>query len=110
MINDISGLKADTKLAEVIAESSLPCCLMHNRAEAVYGNYVEELLWDLEATLDIAHKAGVQDDKIILDPGVGFGKTYENNLEIIGQAGDAAFAWLSDSVRSQQKIGNRNRT
>ena len=83
MINDISGLKADTKLAEVIAESSLPCCLMHNRAEAVYGNYVEELLWDLEATLDIAHKAGVQDDKIILDPGVGFGKTYENNLEII---------------------------
>ena len=83
MINDISGLKSDLKLAEVIAESSLPCCLMHNRAEAVYGNYVEEILWDLEATLDIAHKAGIHDDKIILDPGVGFGKTYEHNLEII---------------------------
>lgn len=83
MINDISGLKADIKLAEVIAESSLPCCLMHNRAEAVYGNYVEEVLWDLEATLELAHKAGIRDDRIILDPGVGFGKTYENNLEII---------------------------
>lgn len=83
MINDISGLKSDLKLAEVIAESSLPCCLMHNRAEAVYGNYVEEILRDLEATLDIAHKAGIHDDKIILDPGVGFGKTYEHNLEII---------------------------
>lgn len=83
MINDISGLKSDLKLAEVIAESSLPCCLMHNRAEAVYGNYAEEILWDLEATLDIAHKAGIHDDKIILDPGVGFGKTYEHNLEII---------------------------
>lgn len=83
MINDISGLKADAKLAEVIAESSLPCCLMHNRAEAVYDSFVEELLWDLEATLDIAHKAGIRDDKIILDPGVGFGKTYEHNLEII---------------------------
>ena len=83
MINDISGLKSDIKLAEVIAESSLPCCLMHNRAEAVYGNYVEEVLWDLEITLDIAHKARIRDDKIILDPGVGFGKTYEHNLEII---------------------------
>lgn len=83
MINDISGLKAEVKLAEVIAESSLPCCLMHNRPEAVYDNFVEEVLWDLEATLDIAHKAGIHDDKIILDPGVGFGKTYEHNLEII---------------------------
>ena len=83
MINDISGLKSDIKLAEVIAESSLPCCLMHNRAEAVYGNYVEEVLWDLEITLDIAHKARIRDDKIILDPGVVFGKTYEHNLEII---------------------------
>ena len=83
MINDISGLKSDVKLAEVIAESSLPCCLMHNRAEAVYTNYVEEVLWDLEITLDIAHKAGIRDDRIILDPGVGFGKTYEHNLEII---------------------------
>lgn len=83
MINDIWGLKYDPKLAGVIAGADIPCCLMHNREEAVYQNYMEEVLWDLEASLDIAHKAGIADERIILDPGVGFGKTYENNLEII---------------------------
>ena len=43
-------------------------------------------MWDLEETLQIAHQAGIADDKIILDPGVGFGKTYEHNLEIIAAA------------------------
>lgn len=83
MINDIWGLKYDPNLAGVIAEADIPCCLMHNRKEAVYGNYMEEVLWDLEESVDIAHRAGIADEKIILDPGVGFGKTYENNLEII---------------------------
>ena len=83
LINDIWGLKHDLMLAEVIASSNSACCLMHNRKEAVYKNYMEEVLWDLEKTLAIAHKAGIPDDKVILDPGVGFGKTYENNLEII---------------------------
>lgn len=83
MINDIWGLKFDPELAEVIAGADIPCCLMHNRVEAVYKNYMEEVLRDLEETLDIAHRAGIADEKIILDPGVGFGKSYENNLEII---------------------------
>jgi len=83
MINDIWGLKYDEKLAEVIAEAQIPCCLAHNRKDANYTNLIEEILWDLEASLDIAHKAGIADDRIIIDPGVGFGKTYENNLEII---------------------------
>lgn len=83
LINDIWGLKYDPKLAEVIAETNSTCCLMHNRREAVYDKYMEEVIWDLEDTLRIAHEAGIADDKIILDPGVGFGKTYENNLEII---------------------------
>lgn len=85
LVNDIWGLKYDPELARVIAGASLPCCLMHNRKEAVYDNFVEDVLWDLEGSLDIAHKAGIRDDRIILDPGVGFGKTYENNLEIIGR-------------------------
>lgn len=84
MINDIRGLKFDPKLAEVIAGADIPCCLMHNRQEAVYENCMEEVLRDLEETLAIAHRAGIADEKIILDPGVGFGKSYENNLEIIG--------------------------
>lgn len=83
MINDIWGLKFDSEMAGVIAQGNSTCCLMHNRREAVYEKYMEEVLWDLEETLDIAHRAGIADEKIILDPGVGFGKTYENNLEII---------------------------
>lgn len=83
LINDVQGLKYDPKLAAVIAKAGVPCCLAHNRKEAVYEKCVEEMLWDLEATVDIAQKAGVPDEKIILDPGIGFGKTYENNLEIL---------------------------
>lgn len=83
MINDIWGLKHDPELAGVIADADIPCCLMHNRKEVVYQNYMEEVLWDLEESLDHAHRAGIDDRKIILDPGVGFGKTYENNLEMI---------------------------
>ncbi len=83
LINDIWGLKFDPALAEVIANENIACCLMHNRKEAIYQNYMEEVLWDLEETLQIAHQAGIADDKIMLDPGVGFGKTYEHNLEII---------------------------
>lgn len=85
MINDIWGLRFDSELAEVIAKADIPCCLMHNRKEAVYEHYMEEVLGDLEETLAIAHRAGIADEKIILDPGVGFGKSYENNLEIIGK-------------------------
>lgn len=83
MVNDIWGLKFDPDMAGVIADKNITCCLMHNREKAVYENYMEEVLRDLEETLDIAHKAGISDEKIILDPGVGFGKTYENNLEMI---------------------------
>ena len=85
MINDIWGLKYDPELAGVIAAADIPCCLMHNRKEAVYRNYMEEVLWDLEESLNLAHRAGIDDAKIILDPGVGFGKTYENNLEMINR-------------------------
>lgn len=83
LINDIWGLKYDPAMAGVVAEANVACCLMHNRKEAVYADYMGEVLRDLEETLSAAHKAGIGDDKIILDPGVGFGKTYENNLEII---------------------------
>ena len=83
MINDIWGLKYDPKIAGVIARENITCCLMHNRREAVYENYIEEVLCDLKESLDIAYQAGIDDAKILLDPGVGFGKTYENNLEII---------------------------
>ncbi len=85
LINDIWGLKWDEKLADVIAKTGVACCLMHNRKEADYQDFVPDMLEDLKETLAIAKKAGIADDKIILDPGVGFGKTYENNLEAINR-------------------------
>ena len=83
MINDIWGLKYDDKMADVIAQAGIPCCLVHNRKEARYTNLIEEMLWDMESTLELANQKGIAYDKIILDPGIGFGKGYENNLEII---------------------------
>lgn len=83
MINDIWGLKYDENMAQVIAESGLPCCLSHNRKEMKYKNLIEEMFWDLEASLELASSKGIAYDKIILDPGIGYGKSYENNLEII---------------------------
>lgn len=83
LVNDVWGLKYDAGMADVIAESQTACCLMHNREKAKYVNFLPEVLMDLQESVDIAIKAGIAKDKIILDPGVGFGKTYEMNLEII---------------------------
>lgn len=83
LINDIWGCKYDDKMAAVMAKSGAAVCLMHNRKEPNYNNYLEDVLTDLQECVDIAKKAGVQDDRIILDPGIGFGKTYENNLELM---------------------------
>ncbi len=83
LINDIWGLKYDPGMARMIAASGLPCCLMHNRAEASYADFWKELMADLEESLALADAAGIGREKILLDPGVGFGKTYEQNLETI---------------------------
>ncbi len=85
MINDIWGLKYDGKMADVIAESSVVCCLMHNRKDAEYRDYIKDVKEDLRESVRIALGAGIGGDKIILDPGVGFAKTYEQNLKIINK-------------------------
>lgn len=85
LINDIWGLKYDDKMASYIAEMDMACCLMHNRKEAVYAHFLEDVKSDLKETIAIARQAGISEDKIILDPGVGFAKSYEQNLEVIGQ-------------------------
>lgn len=83
LINDIWGLKYDREMSRVIGESGLPCCLMHNRKEAEYQDLMREVVEDLEETLQLAEQAGIDREKIILDPGVGFGKTYEQNLQVL---------------------------
>lgn len=85
LVNDIWGLKYDERMADVIAKSGAACCLMHNREKPEYVNFLPDVLMDLQKSINIAEKAGIAKEKIILDPGVGFGKTYEMNLEIIKQ-------------------------
>ena len=81
LINDVWGLRYDSgEMARVIAGGGAACCLMHNRREAAYADFMPELLADLRGTLDIADAAGIRREDIILDPGVGFGKTYGQNL------------------------------
>lgn len=88
MINDIWGLLYDNCMASVIADSGVACCLMHNRKDASYEYFFEDMSRDLQSILKIAEKEGIKKEKIILDPGVGFGKTYENNLEVIRRIGE----------------------
>lgn len=88
LINDIWGLKYDGTMAEVIARYDVPCCLMHNRRDTDYRNLMEDVQKDLKESVAIARQAGIAEEKIILDPGVGFAKTYEQNLEVIARMGE----------------------
>ena len=85
LINDIWGLKYDSEMASVIADAKIPCCIMHNRKEPLYTSFVKDMISDIRDSIEIGLKAGITEDKIILDPGVGFAKTYEQNLIAIKQ-------------------------
>ncbi len=80
MINDIWGLKRDADMAKIIADAGVCCCLMHNRENGEYVNFQTDVLSDLEQSLELAQRAGIERDKIMVDPGIGFAKTYEQNL------------------------------
>ena len=88
MINDIWGLLYDADMAGVIAKSKVACCLMHNRKENGYQNFMEDVKADLYHSIRLAMEAGIEKDRIMLDPGVGFGKTYQQNLEVIRRIGE----------------------
>lgn len=85
MVNDIWGLKYDESMAKIIAKYQVPCCLMHNREKTDYADLMQDLKADLKESLAIAAGAGIARDRIILDPGIGFGKTYEQNLEVLAR-------------------------
>ncbi len=85
MVNDIWGLKADENMAALVAEAGVCCCLMHNRKEAKYQDLLADMKQDLRDSIQLAKAAGIADDKIMVDPGIGFGKTYEMNLRAIRQ-------------------------
>lgn len=85
LVNDIWGLKYDERMASVIAEHGAACCLTHNRNTAEYSDFLVDFMEDMRECVETASRAGIAEDKILLDPGVGFGKTYEMNLEIISR-------------------------
>lgn len=104
IVNDVWGLRADPGLAEVAARHTAPVVLMHNRSkpanaqvqEQLGGRYVgmeyQDLIEDVKAELlgsvRLAQAAGIPDGRIILDPGIGFGKTVEQNLELLNRLGE----------------------
>ena len=81
MVNDIWGLKADRKMAGIVATAGVPVCLMHNRREPVYRDFIPDIISDLQESVDLALAAGIEKSKIIVDPGIGFGKNLDQNLE-----------------------------
>src|SRR5699024_2894510 len=83
IINDIWGAKADPDMAHVAAEKEVPIILMHNRTNKQYGSIIEDMIRDLTFSIDIVKKAGVKDEHIILDPGIGFGKERKDNYTVL---------------------------
>ena len=83
MINDVWGLKHDPHLADLAAEAGVPIVLMHNQQGTSYEDLVAEILDSLQRSIEAARAAGVPKDSIIVDPGIGFGKTAEQSLEVL---------------------------
>jgi len=85
VINDIWGLKKDSGMARIAVEYRCPIVLTHNREKAVYDDFLSDCVNDLLGSVRLAHDAGIQDEQIILDPGIGFAKSYEQNLQLMNE-------------------------
>jgi dihydropteroate synthase len=83
ILNDIWGGKADSLMSKVAAEYKVPIILMHNRGDMEYGHFVRDVLQDLFESIMLVKDAGVKDENIILDPGIGFAKDLKLNLEMM---------------------------
>lgn len=83
IINDIWGAKADPDMGKVAAELDVPIILQHNRDNIDYQSFFRDSLNDIYESIDIVKKAGVKDENIILDPGIGFAKDFEKDIEMM---------------------------
>jgi dihydropteroate synthase len=92
LVNDVSAFRADPRMARLVADSGVDCCLMHMLGEPrtmqrvggpQYGDVVDEVKAFLEQRLQFAVSEGVPEERILLDPGIGFGKTERHNLELL---------------------------
>jgi dihydropteroate synthase len=85
LVNDVWGVAPDDAMARLAADRRVPLVVMHNRAEARYRLLVAEVIADLDAALERALAAGCRWEDLLVDPGFGFGKTPEHNLELLRQ-------------------------
>ena len=95
IINDVSALRSDRAMAPLAAKSSVPVVLMHMRGEprtmqehAQYGDVVEDVSRELRGFRDDAVRAGIAPAQIVVDPGIGFAKTFEHNLELLARCSE----------------------
>jgi dihydropteroate synthase len=87
LVNDVWGVGDDGTLARLAADHGVPLIVMHNRAEAHYTSFLPEVIADLQRAIERALALGVRWDDLIVDPGFGFGKTAEHNLELMRELG-----------------------
>ncbi len=87
LLNDVWASGPDASIAELAAASHVPLIVMHNRAEARYDALVREVLADLAYALERAVRAGMAESDLIVDPGIGFGKTADHNVELLRDLG-----------------------
>lgn len=94
MVNDISAFRLDPEMASVVAQAGVPVILMHMKGTTAdmqvaptYGDVASEIITFLRSVMDQAVRSGVRRDRIIVDPGIGFGKTFDHNLEILKELG-----------------------
>lgn len=86
MINDVWGLQREPKIAKIAAQFNVPVCVMHNQKGTDYTKDIIKSIKDFFVeSIEIAEKAGIKKENIILDPGIGFGKTPEQNLEVMSR-------------------------
>jgi dihydropteroate synthase len=108
IVNDVWGLRLDPPIAQVAAQAGAPVILMHNRSQrehvtidpalggryvgTAYGDLLGDIAAELQISIDLARRAGIPDGHIILDPGIGFGKTVAQNLALLDRLGELR-AW-----------------
>ncbi len=102
LVNDVWGLRLDPAMADLCARAGVPLVVMHNRSHpprhvaqearlggryigAVYDDLLTDVIAELKISLDLAHQAGIPDERLIIDPGIGFGKTVQQNLALLNR-------------------------
>jgi dihydropteroate synthase len=97
LVNDVTAFRADPQMAALVADSGAECCLMHMlgeprtmQQEPRYDDVVDDVKAFLEERMDFAVRAGVREERILLDPGIGFGKTVQHNLTLLARLAEIA--------------------